>query len=138
MIARKLKMILALGVVGILGGATPALAHGPRYDTRVDFVVGTPSWHVGFGYDAPRYAPSVNYRMLREGESLEAQGRALVAQGRDLEQRGRWLGYWRMVKRGERLESRGYQLIAQGRDLRARALVINPSGSRSPRPGTFG
>lgn len=119
MMVSKLKMILALGVVGILGGATPAMAHGPRYDTRVDFVVGTPSFHLGFGYERP--APVVDYGALRRGQDLEARGQALVSKGRDLEWRGRRWGMWHLVRKGERLQSRGYEMIRDGRDLQTRA-----------------
>ena len=121
MIARKLKMILTLGVVGLLGGAAPAMAHGPRYDTRFEFAVGAPTWHVGFGFDRPAPAPVVDYRQLRQGQSLEAQGQELVDRGQRLEWKGKRYGIWHLVRRGERLQSQGYELIREGRDLQNRA-----------------
>jgi len=117
----KLKLFLLLGIVGIVGVATPAMARPPRH-TTVTVGVRTPVLHVGldFGPRYERHHRYVNYQYQR-GVALESQGQQLVAEGRDLEWRGQRWGNWFQVRQGERLQRRGYDLIRQGQALQSRS-----------------
>lgn len=118
MIGPKLKTLLALGVVTLLG-ATPAMAYSPR---PVYVGVSTPAVSIGFGWHAPVvHAPRYDSRLMRRGLALEREGQELVERGRRLEHRGLRFGSWHMKRKGERLQARGWALVREGQELQARA-----------------
>lgn len=123
--ATKLKLFLTLGVVAIVGAATPAMARPPRdhHHNRgtVAVHVGTPTFRIGLDFGRRHDSYRHDNYQFRRGVALENEGQQLVAQGRDLEWRGHRWGSWHQVRKGERLQRRGYALIREGQELQARA-----------------
>lgn len=123
MFGLKSKILLALGVTGLLGAA-PASAYSPYpRPTPVHVDVSLPSFYLGVGFGAPVYrpAPRVDHYQLQRGIELEQRGHALITRGERLERRGWVMRAWYLQRKGERLQARGRAMVAEGRELQARA-----------------